>query len=153
MTMSPRPFGFLLTALAVAVSGCAQGPDIYSIRPELCTRHRVSVGDLVVSYQVGSTVWSLTDYTIRRGAIYYSGKEGPNIIKFGTDRVDLNNLNEGAGLFGSPPNKIGKDGEVYLLRDQFYIVIYEATPEYLDYALQASKSTALSWKPVPCPTT
>jgi hypothetical protein len=97
---------------------------------------------------------SLMDYSIRTGAIYYSGKEGPNIIKFGIDMVDLNNLNEGAGLLVSPPpNKIGKDGEVYVLRDQFYIVIYEATPEYLDYALQASKSTVLSWEPVPCSTT
>lgn len=147
MTMSTRsrvPFGYLLAVLAVAVSGCAQGPDIYSIRPELCTRHRVSVADLVVSYEVGSTQMSLTDYNIRRGAMYYSGKEGPNIIKFGTARVDLNDLDK---------DEIGKDGEAYILWDNFFIVVYEATPEYLDYALQASKSTAFSWEPVPCPGT
>ena len=44
-------------------------------------------------------------------------------------------------------NKIGEDGEAYILWDGFYLVVYSASPEELDYALQES----LAGEPVPCP--
>ena len=128
------PFRLLLTCAALVISGCATWqPDIYAIAPDLCTRHQVSVGDLIVTYKVGSTTYSMTDYNIRSGKMYYNGIE------------------DFSEILSSDYTKIGEDGEAYIQLDQFFIVVYSASPEELDYALQASRATWSSWEPVPCP--
>ena len=170
--ISPVAFRLLLACASLVIYGCARDPTIYAISPDLCTRHEVSVGDLVVTYRVGSTQLTIYDYTIRSGKIYYRGIEGPDIVKFhsspdGTKNVyyvpldDVNNDYYSDGIQTTPAkgplapdsNKIGVDGEAYIRRDQFYLVIYSASPSHLNYALQGSRSTpfGFSWEPVPCP--
>ncbi len=111
----------------------------------------------------------MTDYNIRSGQLYYRGIEDPNIVKFGgypgvsgyVHYVPLDDVNNDyhydgtntapRGWFSHDYNKIGEDGEVYIKEDQYYIVVYSASPEELDYALQESLATWSSWEPVPCP--
>ena len=152
-----RSSRFLLVCASLAIFGCGpQGPDIYSIMPDFCTRQRVSVGDRIARYMVGSTMRSLTDYSKRSGNIYYHGIEGSRKIIFSTHvdtgyfHIDLDNLHKGKGLLVVEYNSIGENGEIYLLQDQFYLVIYSASANYLDYTLQKSRATLSSWEPIPC---
>jgi len=80
----------------LVLCGCAlyprQGPDIYSIEPDLCTRQRVVVGDLIVSYKVGSTGKDIWDYHVREGSVFYAGfDESNNIDEWNRRKVVFKN--------------------------------------------------------------
>jgi hypothetical protein len=62
-----------------------------------------------------------------------------------------NGIEDFSEILSSDYTKIGEDGEAYIQLDQFFIVVYSASPEELDYALQESRATWSSWEPVPCP--
>ncbi len=148
---------FLLMFASLAIFGCGpQGPDIYSITPDFCTRQKVSVGDRVARYTVGSTRRSFSDYSKRSGNIYYHGIDGSRKIIFSTHvdigyfHIDLDNLHKGKGLLVAEYNSIGENGEIYVRQDQFYLVIYSASANHLDYTLQKSRATFSSSEPIPC---
>ena len=166
------PFRLLLTCAALVISGCsAKQPVIYAIAPDLCTRHQVSVGDLIVTYELGiARLYPWRE--VESGTLYYRGIEGPNIVKLHPNpnnnltkyvyyvplddvnndySYDGTNIAPGGRMGAHDYNKIGEDGEAYILWDGFYLVVYSASPEELDYALQASRATWSSWEPVPCP--
>ena len=162
------PFRLLLTCAALVIFGCeARQPDIYAIAPDLCKRQIVSIGDEIASYKVGSTLATITDYTVRGGRVYYGGVKD-DVIRFDHENyawsqyVNLKDIDNeywsdgkdtmpGSGPLAPETNEIGPNGEAYIHMDQYYIVVYSASPEELDYALQESRATWTSWEPVPCP--
>jgi hypothetical protein len=167
--ISPSISWLLLVCLSLAIYGCGPHGDIYSIWPELCTRQIALVGEKVARYDTGSSKVSLTDYSRTSGSIYYYGLENGK-IKLGRPAshwrhyIDLKDPDndkfvneedgsqrETGGPLAPSPNEIGENGEVYIWKGEFYIVVYSASPEKLEYALTRSLDAVWGWKPEYCP--
>jgi hypothetical protein len=114
---------------------------------------------------------------IRSGRVYYGGMKDET-IKFDHERwsesgyvnlgfwasqfVNLKDINnyywtDGTKTWRRAPlghrlNAIGLDGEAYIyMGAMYYMVVYSASPEELDYALQETREGFFGWEPVPCP--
>lgn len=145
--------------LCALLTGCGANKfEVTSISPAICTRHTARVSEQIGAGTVTSSQRSVYDVSTRHEVFVYGGMPEENKISikdYNYDRIiDLENPSMSWVPFGTrywdKYNFRGKDGELYYWTTAFYIVIFSATPDRLEYELRRHDCDNFSCTHVPC---
>lgn len=148
----------LSAVLCALLTGCATKIEVTSISPAICTRHTARVSEQIGAGTVTSARRTPFDVSTRREVFVYGGMPEDNKISIkgsGYERIiDLENPSMSWIPFGTRYwdiyNFRGKDGELYYWTTAFYIVIFSATPDQLEYEIHRHYCDNMSCNHVPC---
>lgn len=154
-------------ALSCTLLAACGGPgniQVTNISPDFCSRKIAKVTETIGKATVAESMDNPFKVVTRRDEVVYGGmpEENKILIKHYSegvknwDRViDLENPSMSfipyTTRYWDMYNFRGKNGELYYWLSAFYIVIYSATSDKLEYELHQHDCDKLSCKHVPCP--